>query len=98
MTKSCTPQDRLITADAVIEKGQCVLDEIVLYSGTADPGIVAVHDGITTAGDKRFQMSTVTKTTIAKRFIPGLIMRQGIYLDITVTSGSCFVRWTALKE
>jgi hypothetical protein len=91
-------QDTLITDDAIITRGQSELCEVTLFAGTADPGKVVVYDGIGTAGTKRFEASSGAKASRQFLFDPPLRFQNGIYLDLTVTAGSCFVRYKAFRE
>ncbi len=91
-------QDRLLTADALVEKGECFLVDVILYSGTADPGKVFIYDGSSTFADLRLAVSALAKDTRSFHFDPPMKMREGIYADVTLTSGYCLIRWAAAKE
>ena len=89
---------RLITDDAIVEQGTCLLVALSVCSDGGGVGDAQVYDGTHSAGKKILDVSIKDGGIEAPHFIPPILCQQGLYVVIGSNITSVTIRWVALRE
>lgn len=91
----CIPRTEHRAADALINKGPCIVFDIVLAANGANAD-VEIHDGDSTNDEKKFHLEALSGTSISWNSKRGTLFRKGIYINVNATTTEVmitFVPW-----
>ena len=82
-----------VTYDLCLTTKKTVLYQVVLTDDGVGVADVTVYDGINTGGRVVSIVRTLQNATLQINFEGGIVLQQGLFVDVGSNVGSCLVRY-----